>query len=159
MKKMNFLLNNNIITCYTHRMKKIDYTVRDILNIKLFDGGQLPTYENNDSFLFVTTNKNHLLKPQSVNLISTGIAMELKTNISMDIQLCQASEMAKKNLYMINYPGTIDMDYRGELKVIIYNFNDYEVNMYKGDKIGRLSFNKIKKIDMKSIHKKDINNS
>ena len=150
---MNFILNNNIITCYTHKMKKIEYTVKDILNIKLFDEGQLPKYENNDSFLFITTNKGHLLKPQSVTLISTGIAMELKTNISMDIQLCQIKEMTKRNLYMINYPGTIDMDYRGELKVIIYNFNDYEINIYKGEKIGRLSFNKIKKIEIKHVKK------
>jgi dUTP pyrophosphatase len=137
-------------------MKKIDYTVKDSLNIKLFDGGLLPKYENNDSFLFITTNKDHLLKPKSVTLISTGIGIELKTNILMDIQLCQITNMTKNNLYMLNYPGTIDMDYRGELKVIIYNFNDYEINIRKGDKVGRLSFNKIKKIDVKSV-RKDIN--
>lgn len=138
-------------------MKKIDYMVRDVLNIKLFNEGQLPKYENNDSFLFITTNKDHLLKAHSITLLSTGIAMELKTNISMDIQLCQISEMTKRNLYMINFPGTIDMDYRGELKVIIYNFNNYEINICKGEKIGRLSFNKIKKVEIKSVHRKDIN--
>ena len=150
---MKFLLNNSIITCYTHKIKKIEYTVKDTLNVKLFDEGQLPKYDNNNSFLFITTNKDHLLKPKSITLISTGIAMELKTNILIDIQLCQIQEMTKRNLYMINYPGTIDMDYRGELKVIIYNFNDYEINIYKGEKIGRLSFNKIKKIEIKAVKK------
>lgn len=139
-------------------MKKINFIENtDTLNIKLFDNGILPKYENN--FLFINTNKNHILAPKSVTLISTGISMELKTNKKInriiDIKFCQTREMTSKNLYMINYPGTIDMDYRGELKVIIYNFNDYEVNINQGDRIAILNFNYMKKFQVEFTKNKD----
>jgi dUTP pyrophosphatase len=56
--------------------------------------------------------------------------------------------LAEKRLYIINNPATIDQDYRGEIKVILYNFSENSVNILIGDIIGRLSFNMIKKIQL-----------
>lgn len=119
--------------------------IENVLNIKFLNNKKKNLSEKS-SFLYLSANQDYILKPKKVNLINTGIAIELKTNHIIDIQFCQIKEMQKQNLYMLNYPGTIDMDYRGEIKAIIYNMNNYPVHIYKNDIIGYLSFKKIIKI-------------
>lgn len=118
--------------------------IKDVLKVKLLAGGILPSYSN-DGHLFLTSNVKITIPPKSQQIVSTGICIQLKTNVHMDIQLLQVNELAKKKLYILNHPGTIDMDYRGEIKVIIYNFGGNSVSIVNGDIIGRLSFNMIKK--------------
>lgn len=133
-------------------MKKFSnntYTIKDILKVKLSPGGKMPQYvDNNTTQLFLMANENVVIAPGAVSIVNTGISIELKTNVLIDIQLCQIEALSHRNLYILNHPGTIDGDYRGEIKVVLYNFNKESVNILVSDIVGRLSFNMIKKIQM-----------
>lgn len=125
------------------------YVIKDILKIKLAKDAQLPKYESQDSStLYITSNTDVEITPHTIAIVSTGLFVELITRVKIDIQLCQINDLTEKALYILNHPGTIDMDYRGEIKVIIFNFGQKSVKISKGDMIGRLSFNMIKKIQL-----------
>jgi len=133
-------------------MKKTNsntYIIKDILKVKLSSGAQMPKYANNNTTeLLLAANEQVVIGPRAVGVVNTGIAIELKTNVGMDIQLCQIEALSARNLYILNHPATIDGDYRGEIKVVLYNLSKESVNILISDIVGRLSFNMIKKIQM-----------
>ena len=51
----------------------------------------------------------------------------------------------------MNSPGTVDADYRGELKVILINLSDEEVTIHDGDRIAQMVIQKIEKINWKPV--------
>ena len=77
------------------------------------------------------------INPKSSELISTGISVAIPEDT--EIQIRPRSGLAtKSNISVLNTPGTIDSDYRGELKIILYNHgaDDFVVN--NGDRIAQM---------------------
>jgi dUTP pyrophosphatase len=56
---------------------------------------------------------------------------------------------AKSGIGILNSPGTIDADYRGEVKVILFNFSKKPFKINKGDRIAQLVFSKVTKVVLK----------
>ena len=86
---------------------------------------------------------NYSLEPGDIKLISTGIAIELKFDNNSqylpDIQIRSRSGLAIKNgIFVLNSPGTIDLDYRGEIKVILANLGKETFIVNEGDRIAQL---------------------
>ncbi|MDR0483879.1 MAG: dUTP diphosphatase [Alphaproteobacteria bacterium] len=80
------------------------------------------------------------LKPQERVLIPTGIFMELPS--SFEAQVRSRSGLAIKNgVVVLNSPGTIDSDYRGEIKVILANFSSDSFIVKRGDRIAQMVIN------------------
>jgi dUTP pyrophosphatase len=128
---------------------KNNYIIRDTLKVKLAPNAFFPKYENlTTTNLFLQANENVEILPKTCQTVSTGVSIELVTNVIMDIQVGQIEALLNKNLYILNHPGTIDRDYRGEIKVILYNFGKKSVNIIISDIICRLSFNMIKKTQL-----------
>ena len=77
------------------------------------------------------------IKPKSSELISTGIAVAIPEDTEIQIRP-RSGLAAKSNISVLNTPGTIDSDYRGELKIILYNHgaDDFVVN--NGDRIAQM---------------------
>ena len=77
------------------------------------------------------------IKPKSSELISTGIAVAIPEDTEIQIRP-RSGLAAKSNIGVLNTPGTIDSDYRGELKIILYNHgaDDFVVN--NGDRIAQM---------------------
>ena len=71
------------------------------------------------------------IKPKASSLIPTGLSVAFSENYEIQIRP-RSGLAAKKNITVLNTPGTIDSDYRGEIKVIIYNHGDekFLVNYY-----------------------------
>lgn len=85
------------------------------------------------------------LKPLERILISTGIYLEIPE--SYEAQVRPRSGLAiKQGLTCLNTPGTIDADYRGEVKVILINLSQETQTINSGDRIAQLVFVKIEKI-------------
>lgn len=88
------------------------------------------------------------LKPLERILISTGIYLEIPE--SYEAQVRPRSGLAiKQGLTCLNTPGTIDADYRGEVKVILINLSQETQTINSGDRIAQLVFAKVEKIEFK----------
>ena len=85
---------------------------------------ELPKYETNGSSgmdLSANIEKQIKIEPGKTSIIPTGISVSIPENF--EIQIRSRSGLAAKNqVSVLNSPGTIDADYRGELKVILINF-------------------------------------
>lgn len=76
------------------------------------------------------------IKPHSVQIIPTGLYFEIPDNF--EIQVRPRSGLAAKNgVTVLNTPGTIDADYRGEIKVILINHSDVGFFVNHGDRIAQ----------------------
>ena len=94
-----------------------------ILIKKLFKKVILPKYETDGSSgmdLAACINETIIIQPNNKAIIPTGISLSIPKGF--EIQIRPRSGLAAKNtLTVLNTPGTIDSDYRGEIKVIIIN--------------------------------------
>ncbi|ATH07722.1 deoxyuridine 5'-triphosphate nucleotidohydrolase [Halobacteriovorax marinus] len=83
-------------------------------------------------------NKETLVIPAGKRvLVPTGLSYEIPEGY--EVQVRPRSGMSlKTNLLIVNSPGTIDCDYRGEIKIIIGNFGDDEAHIEHGDRIAQM---------------------
>ena len=85
------------------------------------------------------------LKPMERTLIPTGLFIELPEGY--EAQIRPRSGLAiKQGITCLNTPGTIDADYRGEIKVILINLSNEEQRIEDGDRIAQMVIQKIEKI-------------
>lgn len=85
------------------------------------------------------------LFPGQRKLIKTGLCIELPEN--MEAQVRPRSGLAlKQGITVLNSPGTIDEDFRGDIGVILINLGEEPVMITKGDRIAQLVFQKVEKI-------------
>lgn len=95
----------------------------------------------------IRTKEPLLLKPGKIQTVKTGIFVEGLTDEGLDylsyglipeIQIRPRSSLAAKyGITVVNTPGTVDADYRGEIMVILGNFGDIPVPLYVGDRIAQ----------------------
>lgn len=82
------------------------------------------------------------LLPGTIKLVPTGISIALPQGY--EAQIRPRSGLALKyGISMVNTPGTIDSDYRGEINVIMINFGKEEFIINRGDRIAQMVINKI----------------
>ena len=87
------------------------------------------------------------IKPNSSLLIPTGIAVAFSENY--EIQIRPRSGLAAKNsISVLNTPGTIDSDYRGEIKVILYNHGNKDFTVKNGDRIAQMVLTPVIKMEL-----------
>ena len=90
------------------------------------------------------------LKPLQRVLVPTGLFLEIPTGY--EAQIRPRSGLAiKQGITCLNTPGTIDADYRGELKVILINLSDQEQLITSGDRIAQLVFQQVEKISFELV--------
>ncbi len=78
-----------------------------------------------------------VLAPLQRELVSTGLFIELP--VGYEAQIRPRSGMAyKQGVTVLNSPGTIDADYRGEVKVLLINLSDKDVTIENGDRIAQM---------------------
>jgi|TARA_B100001142_G_scaffold157964_1_gene158419 dUTP pyrophosphatase len=82
-----------------------------------------------------------ILKPQERVLVKTGLHIQLEKNY--EAQVRPRSGLAlKKGITVLNSPGTIDADYRGEIGVILINLSKENFNIESGDRVAQLVISK-----------------
>jgi dUTP pyrophosphatase len=88
-----------------------------------------------------------ILKSGSRCLVKCGIAIQMNESF-IEAQVRSRSGLALKNGVMVlNSPGTIDSDYRGEIGVILQNFDSKDFTINIGDRIAQLVFSRIEKVN------------
>ena len=100
----------------------------------------LPAYETQASAgmdLRANNDQSVALKPMERALIPTGLFIELP--LGYEAQIRPRSGLAfKKGITVLNAPGTIDADYRGEIKVLLINLSDQDVLIEDGERIAQM---------------------
>lgn len=92
------------------------------------------------------------IKPMERLLIPTGIFIELPDNY--EAQVRPRSGLAiKHGLTCLNSPGTVDADYRGELKVILINLSNEDHIIQHGDRIAQMVVHKVERVKWKAVEK------
>ncbi len=99
------------------------------------------------------------LKPLQRALISTGLSIELPQGF--EAQIRPRSGLAiKHGITCLNSPGTIDADYRGEIKIILINLSNEIQTVQSGERIAQMVIQKVEKIDWElSVEIEDTNRS
>lgn len=102
--------------------------------------GTFPHYESHAASgadVRASNSESIVLKPGERAAVSTGMCLEIPDGF--EIQVRPRSGLALKNgVTLVNAPGTIDSDYRGELKIIIINHGDSDFVINRGDRIAQL---------------------
>lgn len=100
----------------------------------------LPSYSTEGSSgmdIRAAVNNEEVISSGKVKLIPTNIAVEIPKGF--EIQVRPRSGLAVKHgIGVLNSPGTIDSDYRGEVKIILFNFSDKDFVIKRGDRIAQL---------------------
>ena len=124
-----------------------------VLIKKLAPSVKLPTYKTSgasgmDLMAFIT--EPIILKPQSSCLVPTGISVAFSQEFEIQIRP-RSGLAAKNNISVLNTPGTIDADYRGELKVILINLSDKSFMVEKGLRIAQMVLCPVVKAKLKEV--------
>ena len=118
---------------------------------------ELPKYETLFSAgmdLRANLEESILLKPFQRSLVKTGLFISLQQGY--EAQIRPRSGLAlKKGITVLNSPGTIDADYRGEIGVILINLSDSDFEINTGDRIAQMIIAKHEKIEWEAVDKLD----
>ena len=125
----------------------------EILIKRLSKEVTLPKYETDGSSgldLSACIEKNIKIEPGKSEIIPTGLAVAIPKNY--EIQIRPRSGLAAKNqISVLNTPGTIDADYRGELKVILINLSDKSFVVERGLRIAQMVLCPVVKAKLREV--------
>jgi len=114
---------------------------------------KLPHYATSQSAgmdLRASLEESILLKPLQRTLVKTGLFMQLP--IGYEAQVRPRSGLAfKKGITVLNSPGTIDADYRGEIGVILVNLSDEEFVIEDGKRVAQMVIAKHEQVDWEEV--------
>ncbi len=113
----------------------------------------LPKYETlgaSGMDIRANTETTIVIQPLDRVLIKTGLFLEMENGL--ECQVRPRSGLAlKKGLSVLNTPGTIDADYRGEIGVILVNLSNLEVSIEDGERIAQLVFCKVEHVSLTEV--------
>ena len=109
--------------------------------VKKFDKKiKLPVYKTSGSSgmdLVAHIKKKITINPSGTAMIPTGIAVAIPKNYEIQIRP-RSGLAAKKSISVINTPGTVDSDYRGEIKIILINLSKKKFIIKSGDRVAQM---------------------
>ena len=111
-----------------------------VLIKKLNSSVEIPTYKTSGASgmdLMAFTNQPIKLEPNSSCIIPTGLSIAFSENFEIQIRP-RSGLAAKNNITVLNTPGTIDSDYRGEIKVILFNHGKTNFIINNKDRIAQM---------------------
>ena len=124
-----------------------------VLFKRLNPKAQIPKYKTNGSSgldLMALIEHPIKIEAQESALISTGISVAIPQDT--EIQIRPRSGLAvKSNISVLNTPGTIDSDYRGEIKIILFNHGKEEFEVKNSDRIAQMVLMPILKIEFEEV--------
>ena len=132
------------------------------LEVKILDNGfglPLPKYETEGAAgldLFAATKEDTkiIIPPRKAEMIPTGIAISVPSGY--EAQIRPRSGLAAKNgITVLNSPGTIDSDYRGEILIMLINHSNKDFEILRGMRIAQMVISKIEQFNLISVDELD----
>ena len=113
----------------------------------------IPRYKTDGSSgvdLSAFLDKEVVIKPNSSDLIPTGLQVAIPEEFEIQIRP-RSGLAAKESIGVLNSPGTIDSDYRGELKIILFNHSNKDFIINNGDRIAQMVLVPILKMEFEEV--------
>lgn len=132
--------------------KSVEKSVSDMVGKRSFDKvdvkihrllhfiGELPKYETEHASGFdvrAAITEPIVVKPGARSLVATGLSFEIPPGYEIQVR-ARSGWAIKAGMGLVNAPGTIDADYRGEVKVIVINWGENEVTINPQDRIAQM---------------------
>ena len=124
-----------------------------VLIKKLNPKANLPSYKTDGSSgmdLMAFTEEPIVVRPNSSSLIPTGLSIAIPVDAEVQIRP-RSGLAAKSSISVLNTPGTIDSDYRGELKVILFNHGKSDFIVNNNDRIAQAVLMPVLKIHFEEV--------
>ena len=121
-----------------------------VLIKKLSPSVSLPSYKTNGASgmdLMAFIEKPIKLAPKKSCLVPTGISVAFEEKFEIQIRP-RSGLAAKNNITVLNTPGTIDSDYRGEIKIILFNHGNQEFIINNNDRVAQMIFTPVIKMNL-----------
>lgn len=125
------------------------------MNVKIINksGHELPAYETGSSAgmdLRANISEPVTLAPLARVIIKTGLFIELPVGYEAQVRP-RSGLAAKKGITVLNSPGTIDADYRGEIGVILVNLSNEDFTIQNGERIAQMVISRHEHISWKEV--------
>ncbi len=114
----------------------------------------LPSYKTKGASgmdLMAFVKEKIVIKPQTSALIPTGLSVAFSEDYEIQIRP-RSGLAAKNNISVLNTPGTIDSDYRGELKIIIFNHSNHDFIVNNDDRVAQMVLTPVAKIELEEAN-------
>ena len=125
-----------------------------VLIKKLSSSVELPNYKTDGASgmdLMAFIKESITLKPNSSCLVPTGISVAFSSDFEIQIRP-RSGLAAKNNISVLNTPGTIDSDYRGEIKVILFNHGNSDFLINNKDRIAQMILTPVIKMEFEETN-------
>lgn len=127
------------------KIKRIDEKFKDV---------QLPEYATKGSAgmdVRAAVDDEIILSAGKIKMVPTNLSVEIPEGY--EIQVRPRSGLAAKfGIGIVNSPGTIDSDYRGEIKIIMINFGEEDFKIMRGDRIAQIVISKVCQADLVEVN-------
>ncbi len=114
---------------------------------------KLPEYKTSGSSgmdLMAFVNNPIKIAPNTLELIPTGLSIAIPEDLEIQIRP-RSGLAAKSSIGVLNTPGTIDSDYRGELKIILFNHGNEDFIVNKNDRVAQMVLTPIIKMELEEV--------
>ena len=114
----------------------------------------LPKYETeNSAGMDVRADCNEIIiDPLKRALVPTGLKVAIPQGYTLDVD-SRSGLALKSGIFVLNAPGIVDADYRGEIGVIVANLSDQPFVVKRGDRICQLLLRKVERVEWKEVEK------
>ena len=125
--------------------------MRPVLNVVLSKGAEAPFYATSGAAgLDLRSVEEVTLEPMERRLVGTGLQIAVPDGY--EAQVRPRSGLALKyGLALVNSPGTIDSDYRGEIGIIVINLGQSVVKLAKGERVAQLVIAPVVRVEVKVV--------
>ncbi len=126
-----------------------------VLLKKLDSEVQIPSFKTEGSSgmdLMAFIKDPIIIEPNSSALIPTGLSVAIPNDVEIQIRP-RSGLAAKSNIGVLNSPGTIDSDYRGEIKIILFNHGDKKFTVNNKDRVAQMVIAPILKANFEEVDK------
>ena len=124
-----------------------------VLIKKLNSKVKLPEYKTSGSSgmdLMAFVESPITIKPNTVELIPTGLSIAITEELEIQIRP-RSGLAAKSSISVLNTPGTIDSDYRGELKIILFNHGNKDFIINNNDRVAQMVLMPVLKMELEEV--------
>ena len=105
--------------------------------VKQHDGTPMPQYQTSGASGFdLHANEDRMLAPMEVAVIQTTTSVDVPVGYELQVR-SRSGLAAKKSVFVLNSPGTVDSDYRAPIGVILANLSKSNFHVNKGDRIAQ----------------------
>jgi len=130
-----------------------DHLIVEIMQLSNSAGLPVPHYQTEHSAgvdLYAAVAETMAIGPGGWKLVPTGIAVAIPEGYEGQVRP-RSGLALKHGIGMLNGPGTIDADYRGEIGIILFNFSETPFTIHRGDRIAQLVFAKLTKAAFRTV--------